>query len=125
MFLFTLLLGIMHTKLGLSIYLFSFGLSILVPFYCHTFCFKVYSTDHCRVNTSWRHNNTKGINKFILHDITLYTVTVPLKKFATTAKHQTPSTPLGGFGAAGRLEPLWLPRLICYTCDLGCKLFWL
>ena len=31
--------------------------------------------------------------------------TVPLKKFATTAKRQTPSTALGGFGAAGRLEP--------------------
>ena len=31
--------------------------------------------------------------------------TVPLKKFATTAKCQTPSTALGGFGAAGRLEP--------------------
>ena len=33
------------------------------------------------------------------------TCTVPLKNFATTAKHQTPLTPLGGFGAAGRLEP--------------------
>ena len=33
------------------------------------------------------------------------TFTVPLKNFATTAKHQTLSTPLGGFGAARRLEP--------------------
>ena len=32
-------------------------------------------------------------------------LTVPLKKFATTAKRHTPSTALGGFGAAGRLEP--------------------
>ena len=31
--------------------------------------------------------------------------TVPLKKFATTAKRQTPSTAFDGFGAAGRLEP--------------------
>ena len=31
--------------------------------------------------------------------------TVPLKKFAMMAKRQTPSTALGGFGAAGRLEP--------------------
>ena len=31
--------------------------------------------------------------------------TVPLKKFAMTAKRQMPSTALGGFSAAGRLEP--------------------
>ena len=32
-------------------------------------------------------------------------LTVPLKKFATTAKRQTPSTAFDGFGAARRLEP--------------------
>ena len=31
--------------------------------------------------------------------------TVPLKKFARTAKRQTPPPALGGVGAAGRLEP--------------------
>ena len=30
--------------------------------------------------------------------------TVPLKKFATTAKRQTPPPALGGVGATGRLE---------------------
>ena len=36
--------------------------------------------------------------------VTTVVNTVPLKKFATTAKRQTPLTALGGFGAAGRLE---------------------
>ena len=35
---------------------------------------------------------------------TKYHGTVPLKKFAMTAKHQTLSMALGGVGAAGRLE---------------------
>ena len=39
-----------------------------------------------------------------LTTITAYTCTVPLKKFATMAKHQTLSMALGGFGTTRQLE---------------------
>ena len=49
----------------------------------------------------------KDMNKALIRkkEFVIIIYTVPLKKFATTAKRQTPSMALGGFSAAGRLEP--------------------